>query len=170
MVKNILHGSPSELGLVFAAGGVGAVGAAFVVGQRGQPKRDITWMYLCWTVATLAVVGYGLARTIPQLMVACLLFNALEAVGTIFWSTIKQRHVPTSLLGRVSSLDWLISISLLPLSYAITGPVADIVGVRATLVAAGLIGTAATLGALFIPGMRDVEGTYRRLPAAPAST
>jgi MFS family permease len=170
MVKNILDGSPSELGLVFAAGGVGAVGAAFVVGQRGQPKRDITWMYVCWTVATLAVVGYGLARTVPQLMVACLLFNALEAVGTIFWSTIKQRHVPTSLLGRVSSLDWLISISLLPLSYAITGPVADIFGVRATLVGAGLVGAAATLGALFIPGMRDVEGTYRRLPAAPAST
>jgi MFS family permease len=170
MVKNVLHGSASELGLVFAAGGIGAVGAAVVVGQRGQPRRDITWMYLCWTVATLAVVGYGLASTIPQLMLACLLFNALEAAGTIMWSTIKQRHTPSSLLGRVSSLDWLISISLLPLSFAITGPVADVVGVRATLVGAGLIGAAATFGALFIPGMRDVEGVYARLPAAPAST
>lgn len=170
MVKNMLHGSPSDLGLVFAAGGVGAVGAAVVVGQRGQPRRDITWMYLCWTVATLAVVGYGLASTIPQLMLACLLFNALEAAGTIMWSTIKQRHTPSSLLGRISSLDWLISISLLPLSFAITGPVADVVGVRATLVGAGLIGAAATFGALFIPGMRDVEGVYARLPAAPAST
>ena len=170
MVKNVLHGSPSDLGLVFAAGGIGAVGAAFVVGQRGQPRRDITWMYLCWTVATLAVVGYGLASTIPQLMLACLLFNALEAAGTIMWSTIKQRHTPAGLLGRISSLDWLISISLLPLSFAITGPVADVVGVRATLVGAGLIGAAATFGALFIPGMRDVEGVYTRLPAAPAST
>jgi MFS family permease len=170
MVKNVLHGSPSDLGLVFAAGGIGAVGAAFVVGQRGQPRRDITWMYLCWTIATLAVVGYGLASTVPQLMLACLLFNALEAAGTIMWSTIKQRHTPSNLLGRISSLDWLISISLLPLSFAITGPVADVVGVRATLVGAGLIGAAATFGALFIPGMRDVEGVYARLPAAPAST
>jgi DHA3 family tetracycline resistance protein-like MFS transporter len=170
MVKNILHGSPSDLGLVFAAGGIGAVAAAFVVGQRGQPRRDITWMYLCWTIATLAVVGYGLASTIPQLMLACLLFNALEAAGTIMWSTIKQRHTPSNLLGRISSLDWLISISLLPLSFAITGPVADVVGVRATLIGAGLIGAAATFGALFIPGMRDVEGVYARLPAAPAST
>jgi len=170
MVKNVLHGSPSDLGLVFAAGGIGAVGAAVVVGQRGQPRRDITWMYLCWTVATLAVVGYGLAQTVPQLMLACLLFNALEAAGTIMWSTIKQRHVPSGLLGRISSLDWLLSISLLPLSFAITGPVADLVGVRATLVGAGLIGAGATLGALFIPGMRDVEGVYRRMPTAPAST
>ena len=44
------------------------------------------------------------------------------------------------MLGRVSSLDWLISISLLPVSFAITGPVAGLVGVRATLVGAGLIG------------------------------
>jgi MFS family permease len=159
MVKDVLHGSATDLGLVFAAGGIGAVGAAVVVGQRGQPRRDITWMYLCWTAATLAVVGYGLGRTIPQLMLACLLFNALEAAGTIMWATIKQRHVPSSLLGRISSLDWLISISLLPVSFAITGPVASVVGVRATLVGAGLIGAAATFGALFIPGMRDVEGT-----------
>ncbi len=159
MVKDVLHGSPTDLGLVFAAGGIGAVGAAVVVGQRGQPRRDITWMYVCWTVATLAVVGYGLGQTIPQLMLACLVFNALEAAGTIMWATIKQRHVPSSLLGRISSLDWLISISLLPVSFAITGPVASVVGVRATLVGAGLIGAAATCGALFIPGMRDVEGT-----------
>jgi DHA3 family tetracycline resistance protein-like MFS transporter len=159
MVKDVLHGSPTDLGLVFAAGGIGAVAAAVVVGQRGQPHRDVTWMYVCWTVATLAVVGYGLSRTIPQLMLACLVFNGLEAAGTIMWATIKQRHVPSSLLGRISSLDWLISISLLPISFAITGPVASVVGVRATLVAAGLIGAAATFGALFIPGMRDVEGT-----------
>jgi DHA3 family tetracycline resistance protein-like MFS transporter len=91
-------------------------------------------------------------------MVACAVFNALEAAGTIVWATIKQRHVPGSLLGRVSSLDWMISIGLLPVSYALTAPVADLVGVRATLVGAAAIGAAATVCALFLPGMRDVEG------------
>ncbi len=159
VVKNTLVGSATDLGLVFAAGGIGAVGAAVFMGQRGQPRRDMTSIYVCWTVATLAVVGYGVARTIPQLMFACLTFNALEAAGTIMWSTVKQRHVPSGLLGRVSSLDWLISISLLPLSFAVTGPVAGLVGVQATLIGAGLIGAAATLGALFLPGMRSVEGS-----------
>ena len=64
-------------------------------------------------------------------------FNALETAGTIVWATTKQRHVPAALLGRVSSLDWLISIGLLPLSFALTGPVAAAIGVRATLVGAG---------------------------------
>jgi DHA3 family tetracycline resistance protein-like MFS transporter len=168
LVKNVLHGSPGQLGLVFAAGGVGAVGAAAAMGQLGQPRRDITFIYACWTLATLTVVGYGLGRSVSQLMVACLLFNALEAAGTVAWATVKQRHIPASLLGRVSSLDWLISISLLPASFAITGPVAGLVGVRATLVGAGAIGAAATLAALFLPGMRDVEGRAATAAAASA--
>ena len=54
-------------------------------------------------------------------MLASLAFNGLETAGTIVWATAKQRHVPPDLLGRVSSLDWLISIGLLPLSFALTG-------------------------------------------------
>ena len=82
------------------------------MGQRGHPGRDVTVMYAAWTLATLAVAGYGLATASWQLMIACFVFNALEVVGTIVWATLKQRHVPASMLGRVSSLDWLVSIGL----------------------------------------------------------
>jgi DHA3 family tetracycline resistance protein-like MFS transporter len=158
LVKNHMGGSASDLGLVFAAGGIGSVGCAVLIGQRGLPRRDITFMYLAWTLATVAVAGYGLASAIWQLMVASLAFNALETAGTIVWATAKQRHVPAALLGRVSSLDWLISIGLLPLSFALTGPVTAAIGVRTTLVAAGVIGGAVTFAALLLPGMRAVEG------------
>jgi MFS family permease len=158
VVKNELHGSAGTLGLVLAAGGVGAVGAAAFVGHRGHPRRDVTVMYVTWTLATLAIAGYGIATAAWQLMVACLLFNALEAAGTIVWATIKQRHVPLSMLGRVSSLDWLISIGLLPISFALTAPVAALIGVRATLIGAAVIGAVVTLSALALPGMRDIEG------------
>ena len=158
VVKNNLHASPTVLGLVFAAGGVGAIGAALLMGQRRYPRRDVTVMYATWTVATLAVAGYGLATQAWQLMIACLLFNGLETAGTIIWATMKQRHVPASMLGRVSSLDWLISIGLLPLSFALTAPVASALGARTTLIGAGIIGGAITLSALFLPGMRDIEG------------
>jgi MFS family permease len=157
LVKNDLHASAGDLGLVFAAGGVGAVGAAVLMGQRGHPRRDVTFMYATWTVATLAVAGYGLATAAWQLMLACLVFNALETAGTIVWATLKQRHVPASMLGRVSSLDWLVSIGLLPLSFALTAPVAAAIGVRATLIGAAAVGGVLTLGALFLPGMRAIE-------------
>ena len=61
------------------------------------------------------------------------------------------------MLGRVSSLDWMISIGLLPLSFALTAPAATAFGAQATLVGAAALGGAITLGALFLPGMRDLE-------------
>jgi DHA3 family tetracycline resistance protein-like MFS transporter len=157
VVKNGLHGSAADLGIVFAAGGIGSVGCAVVMGQRGLPRRDITFMYVAWTLATVAIAGYGLATAVWQLMLASLAFNALETAGTIVWATAKQRHVPTALLGRVSSLDWLISIGLLPLSFALTGPVSGAIGVQTTLVAAGVLGGIVTFAALLLPGMRDLE-------------
>jgi DHA3 family tetracycline resistance protein-like MFS transporter len=157
VIKNELHGSARDLGFVFAAGGVGAVGAAVLMSRGELPRRAITFFYASWTLATLAIVGYGLAATTWQLMVASLAFNGLETAGTIVWATMKQRHVPASLLGRVSSLDWLISIGLLPLSFALTGPAVAALGARGTLVVAGVVGAVITLAPLMLPGMRDLE-------------
>ena len=70
LVKNELGGSAADLGLVFAAGGIGSLGCAVVIGQTGLPRRDITFMYLAWTLATVAVMGYGLASSIWVLMLA----------------------------------------------------------------------------------------------------
>jgi DHA3 family tetracycline resistance protein-like MFS transporter len=168
LVKNDLHGSAADLGLIFAAGGIGSVLCAVVLGQRGLPRRDITFMYVTWTLATIAVAGYGLAGAVWQLMLVSLAFNALETAGTIVWATAKQRHVPPELLGRVSSLDWLISIGLLPLSFALTGPVSGAIGVQATLIGAGALGAVVTFGALLLPGMRAVEGRHARAMPEPA--
>ena len=91
-------------------------------------------MYVCWSLATLAIAGYGLAIASWQLALAALLFNGLEAAGTVWWATTKHRLVPADLRGRVSSFDWFISYALVPLSYALIAPVSAAVGVRRTLV------------------------------------
>jgi MFS family permease len=165
IVKNELGGSALDLGLVFAAGGIGSVVCAVAVSQRGLPRRDITFMYAAWALATLAVAGYGLAGSVWQLMLAALAFNGLETAGTIVWATAKQRHVPAALLGRVSSLDWLITTGLLPVSFALTGPVSAAVGVRGTLIGAGLVGAVVTLAPLLVAGVRVVEGRAEPLPS-----
>jgi len=161
IVKNRLADSAGDLGLVFAAGGLGSLACALAVGQLGLPRRSLTFMYAAWTVATLAVAGYGLAGGLLGLMVASVAFNTMETAGTIAWATVKQRHVPASLLGRVSSLDWLISIGLLPLSYALCGPVSSAVGVRATLIGAGVLGAIVTFAPLLLPAVRRMDAPER---------
>ncbi len=169
VIKSDLGGGPAALGLVFAAGGIGSVACALIMAQARFPRRGITFMYVVWTLATLAVAGYGIGGAIWQLMLASLVFNACETAGTIVWATLKQRHVPAAFLGRVSSLDWLISIGLLPLSFALTGPAAAAFGARETLVAGGVAGALVTLGALYLPGMRRLEGRRSRGPEPAAA-
>jgi hypothetical protein len=166
LVKNQLRGSAADLGLVFAVGGVGAIGAAFIMGQRTLPRRNMTFIYFTWTLSTIAVAGYGLALVPWHLMVASFMFHALETAGTIVWITTKQRLVPPVLLGRVSSLDWLISTGLTPISFALTGPVAAVIGARPTLVLAGGAGAVMTLGALYLPGMRAPEVSAQDVAAS----
>ena len=73
VVKNDLGGCAADLGLVFARRRhrLGRH-ARSLMGQRGLPRRDITFMYVAWTLATLAVAGYGLASAVWQLMLASL--------------------------------------------------------------------------------------------------
>ncbi len=157
IVKEDMGRSASDLGFILAMGGVGAMFAALVMGNRDLPRRHVTFMYVVWTFSTLMLAGYGIARLPWQAMVFCFAFNALESAGLIVWITTKQRLVPGRLLGRVSSFDWFISIGLVPLSYALTGPVAAVLGARRTLVAAGLLGAIVTISFLFLPGMRAIE-------------
>ena len=157
IVKNELGGGAGELGIVFAAGGMGSLLCAIVIGQTGLPKRSVRFMYCAWALATLAVAGYGLVHALWGLMLVSLGFSTLETAGTIAWATIKQRHVPGALLGRVSSLDWLISIGLLPVSFALAGPVSMALGMSTTLVGAGLLGGGITFAALFVPGVRALD-------------
>lgn len=78
-----------------------------------------------------------------------------------------QVRVPAELRGRVSSLDWLISIGLTPVSFALTGPLAALVGAQATLFGAGLIGGAVFVLMLYaVPGLRDEDGGLSAAAAA----
>ncbi|MGA3218629.1 MAG: MFS transporter [Acidimicrobiales bacterium] len=157
VVRNSLHQGASTYGEVLAAGGVGALIGAIVSGHRRHPRRPMLWIYGWWTLATLAVAGYGLATSAWGLAGAALVVNGAEAAGTVVWATLKQRRVVNSMLGRVSSIDWAISTALLPLSYALTAPVAEALGARQTLVGVGVLGAVVTAGFLFLPGMRSGE-------------
>jgi len=158
LVREVLHGPATDFGIILAAGGVGALAAAAIVGQVGLPRRQQTFMYLCWTLAAVSVAGFGLATAGWQLMVISLVMNGLEAAGTVAWATTKQRLVPPEMLGRVSSLDWFISIAGLPVSFALTAPVAALIGAQATFIVASVLCASVTFAALFLPHMRDVDG------------
>jgi len=154
IVRYVLHQSASMYGVVVASGGLGALCGALLASQRRSQRRGMTWVYTCWALATLAVAGYGLASNATGLAAAAVVVNGAEAAGAVVWSTLKQRRVPNEMLGRVSSIDWGISTASLPLSYALTAPMARLLGARHTLLAAGILGAVVTIAFLYVPGVR----------------
>ena len=167
VVRNDLGGSAADLGFVFGAGGVGSLTVALVFGQRGRlPRRAVTALYLVWAVGMLMTAGFGLVSSVWQAMAVAFVSESCITALVVIWFTLLQRLVPGHLLGRVSSLDWLISIGGVPLSFAVVGPLASAFGVDATLIGAGLIGAAVTIGFMLFPGARDPERDGSLDPAA----
>ena len=171
IVKNELVTDHSRdgivLGLVYGAGGVGAVVAALYLGQRARlPRRPLTLLYLSWALGMFMTAFFGLVTTIWQAMVVAFVAEASIAVLVVIWLTLLQRLVPNELLGRVSSLDWMITIAGLPISFALVGPLADTFGADVTLIGAGIVGGTVTVLLMFVPGARGPErdGTLDEAP------
>jgi hypothetical protein len=171
VVKNQIGGGADDLGLVFAAGGVGAVLAALIMAQVGLPRRHMLVMFWSFGIAIGSVSGFGFVTETWQAMGVSFVEGVTTTVGMIIWGTLMHRLVPTELLGRVESLDWLTSISLVPVSFAITGPIAEAVGVDATLIWSGILGGAGFLAFMLIPGVFDTErdGRLESPPPAPST-
>jgi predicted MFS family arabinose efflux permease len=157
LVRHRLHEGAGAFGAILAAGGIGAMVASVLLGQFGLPRRRVTFMYAAWSVSCLALAFYAVASSEALFMVAGAVAGAGTTAGMVVWGTLMQRLVPGPLLGRVSSLDWTVSTALVPVSFALTAPLADVVGPTATLAIAGLSSAAITVACLFVPGVRDPE-------------
>jgi hypothetical protein len=168
IVKNDLGGGADTLGIILGASGVGAIVSGIVIGQRGTGRRYILWAYVGWGVSVFSLVGYALVTAAWQAVLIGFASGLAFTVGNIIWVTLMHRHVPTELLGRVSALDWLVSIGLTPISFAVAGPLAEAIGVEATLIGAGILASVATFAFLLVPGLRDPERWDVEVEAAPA--
>jgi DHA3 family tetracycline resistance protein-like MFS transporter len=171
LVKNRLALEADALGLIFAVGGIGSVLAAVAVGQLGLPRLRVTVMYAVWALGVALLAGYGLMTSLWHALVVGFVSAALFEIGAIIWVTLLQQLVPRRLLGRVSSLDWLVSTGLVPVSFALTGPVSELIGPGTTMVAGGLIGSVLMGALLFWPGVRDPDrGLVQPIPEADEAT
>ena len=157
VVRNRLGGDAGDLGLVFAFGGVGAILFSALLAQRGLPRRHVLFMYSCWVVAVASTAGFAFVTDVWQALVLGFIGGGAASAGLVVWGTMMHRLVPQDLLGRVTSFDWVISIGLVPISFAVTGPIAESLGTSTTLLWSGILGGLATLAFMFVPGLYDTE-------------
>jgi MFS family permease len=158
IIKNELGGDAATFGTVLAVGGLGSIAAAVILSLTGLPRRHVTFMWSAWGVATGLDIGLALAGASWQMCVLAFFSFGLATTGLLVWSMLMYTLVPAEMLGRVTSVDWFVSIGLTPVSFALTGPIAQAFGARETLAGAGVLGLLTVL-VIFIPGVRDPERT-----------
>jgi len=95
-------------------------------------------MNLCWGLGCVPLVVFGFGTGLWLMIVAGAVMGATFQAGMVIWGTLLQRRVPPALLGRVSSLDFFVSLSFMPLSMALAGTVSQAIGLTATFLIAGL--------------------------------
>ena len=125
-----------------------ALGAGTIVGalvalrwRPLYPMRLALLAFMAWPVATiLFVLGAPLVIVVP----ATLLAGFGIALFDVWWVTALAERIPPARLSRVTSYDWMASLSLLPAGYLLAGPLAE----RFGAVEVASIGSAVALAAL----------------------
>ena len=68
-----------------------------------------------------------------------------------------QVLIPDNVRSRVDSYDWLVSLVIMPVGYAVAGPLASSVGYTSTLVAAAIVLAVPCALVVLVPGVRGVH-------------
>jgi len=137
VVRDQLDGDSSMFGFLLAIMGVGGAAASLVTASLKLPRRYLTVMMVSWGVGSLPLAAVGIMDNFWALAAALFIFGATGSVGMVIWGTLLQRRVPPHLLGRVSSLDFFVSLALMPVSMALAGPAAQVLPIWLIFLVAG---------------------------------
>ena len=150
------YGSVGYYGLVMTAFGAGAVVGA-VTGMRWRPRHPLRAAHL--VVAPWPLIGVLMGLGTPLWIVVPLAVVAGWGISLfdVWWNTAMAERIPPQSLSRVSAFDWMGSLALLPIGYALSGPVAEAIGTTELLVGGGVLAIAASLAVLLSRGVRDLE-------------
>ena len=152
-VRDQTGGGAGSFAFVLAAFGVGgAIGSIFVASRR-LPRRYLTVMLLAWGVGSVPLAVIGFTSELWVMAVAVFIVGFTGSAGQVIWGTLLQRRVPRHLLGRVSSLDFFVSLALMPVSMALAGPVGEAVGLMPTFLVAAIVPVFFAVAALLIARM-----------------
>jgi MFS family permease len=167
VAKHSMNGA-SSWAFVVTGEGVGAL-LGGVTGLRWRPRARpmvTTGLLLMVTAAQNLVLAFH--PTTVLLAPAALCAGFAFALGSVVWDTTLQRKVPADKLARVASYAWMGAMVFLPAGYALAGPIAALIGIKAYLVIAAAWIIVSTLFVIRLPAVREV-GFEKETDAVPVA-
>lgn len=125
-------------GFVLGAYGIGGAIGALTVSSLPMPRRYLTLMILLWAFGGLPLAVMGATHSFTLMAASSFVVGITDGAAMVVWGTLLQRRVPPAMLGRVSSLDFFVSLAFMPVSMAIAGPLSKVVSMEMIFLVAGV--------------------------------
>ncbi|MEU3740783.1 MFS transporter [Streptomyces sp. NPDC032198] len=139
---------------ILQTGAVGLLAGSLLAG-RARPKRPVLAANLGLATYALPLALLAVEAPTPAVIAAYGLAQAGLGFLSPIWETSVQAAIPSGVLARVTSYDWLLSLAAMPLAYILGPLAADAWGTATPLwIAAALVGIACA-GTAAVPGVRN---------------
>ena len=157
LIKNTLGASVGLLGLSGSMISLGQVLGSIWLGRIARLRRRGLIAYGGLLLSGVAVLLYVLPGGVIGIAIGALIFGASLAAFGLVWTSTLQEMVPSALLGRVSSIDYLGSFVLLPIGYGLAGWATDMVGAPLVFIVGGIGTIVLALLGLAHPAIRGLD-------------
>lgn len=139
-------GGAAAWGLISAADGVGLIVGGLIC-LRWAPRRPVLAVALIGAAVSISPLSFALLLPLPFICAASFGLGIGIEILSVVWTVTMAAKIPPEKLARVSAYDALGSVMGMPAGAVAAGPVASVIGVRATqfgaaglmLIASGLV-------------------------------
>jgi MFS transporter, DHA3 family, macrolide efflux protein len=117
--------SVDVLGYLNSVAGLGMLAGTVLMSVWGGPRRRIYGIFAAEMVLGLTTLLFGLRLSVPLLAINNFWFMLAMPVSNGCSQAIWQTKVPPDVQGRVFAIRRMIASSIVPLAYAVAGPLAE---------------------------------------------
>jgi MFS family permease len=145
IAEHSMHGAGSWAPVVTGEGIGSLLGS--IAGLRARFRRPLVTIGYIFMPTALQSVLLAFHASVYALAPAAVFAGFGFACGSVVWDTAVQRAVPADKVARVAAYGWMSAMVFLPAGYALAGPIASVVGMRAYLLfgAAWLVASTLTI-------------------------
>ena len=157
LVSDFMKADVTRLGLILSIFPIGyVIGGTWLGHYKKLPRRGIL-MNVTLVFAAIMLGLYGLHLPLWILIVAALINGIALQAGSLAWTTVLQEKIPNAQLGRVSSIDQMGSMGLMPVGLYIAGVLTGTIGPSLVFLLGGGVTALVGLLAIMHPAIRQLD-------------
>jgi predicted MFS family arabinose efflux permease len=155
-------GGAKDMGILLFAFGVGNI-SGVLISLKIRPKHPLRVAMIWMPFVGLLVLSLAIPLPLPLIALIAVAAGISFDLFFVLWMTTFQTQIPQEALSRVGSYDAFGSMLFAPIGLFVAGPLAQWIGARDALLIAGSVVLIASVSALLVRDVRNLESAVDQL-------